>query len=109
MRTFAWVSPKRDAFVLEFAGGQVFIGRGPKAAEVRNVDGWGHEQVELELPLTQGAMQMNANGGSAKGCEIPQKDMSLGGPIARNVRIDARKGWHFEIRDRSLKKLIQRF
>lgn len=109
MRALAWVSPRQDAFMLELAGGQVIVGRGPKAAEVRSVHGWAKQQTELQLPLTQGATQLDANGGSVKGCEIPEKGISLGGPIAADLRIDARKGWRFELRDRSLKELVRQF
>jgi hypothetical protein len=109
LRAFAWVSPKRDAFVIELADGRVFVGRGPRAAEVRNVDGWTVEQTALQFPLAQGAMELTPNGGNGKGCDSPEKSGDLGGPIAANVRIDARTRWRFELRDRSLKQLLHWF
>jgi hypothetical protein len=109
VRAIAWVSPKRDAFLLELAESRVFIGRAPKSPEVVNVEGWTKQQTELQLPLAQGGMELNPTGGTVKGCDTPQKGIDLGGPIAGRVPIDARSGWRFEIRDRAMNQVLQRF
>lgn len=109
MRTFAWVRAAGDAFVIELAGGdRVLVGRRAKAPAVSNVEGWKKEQSEVQLPLSQGGVFLSEAGGGL-GCVVTKKGADLGGPIAADVRIDARRRWQFELRDRSMKQVLLSF
>jgi hypothetical protein len=94
--------------VIALFGDRVFVGRRAKASAVKSVEGWKVEQTELRLPLTQGGAVLGAQG-VGQGCEVTSVGRDLGGPIAREVILDARAKWRFELRDRSMKEVLLSF
>lgn len=59
---------------------------------------WSKQQVELRLPLSAGGVLFNEFG-MGQGCVVTARGQDLGGPMGREVSIDARTGWSFELRD----------
>jgi hypothetical protein len=106
--SFARVRAGGAAFTLALPGSSFLLGRRKGSAAVSDAGRWPEQQVGLLLPVLQGGVVIG-EAGAGQGCEVASRGRDLGGPIASDVKIDARTGWAFEVIDRQTDEVLMRF